>query len=106
MPEPIDQTLEKLLAYPDQAETGEDLFVVDVMRRVRRERRTRKLILSLFGGVGALFGLAGAVMLSDSIGSLFTETLSAMTLIQIPLFAAGAAAFYLWFMNDDLPLST
>lgn len=104
MPDPIDQTLEKLLAYPG-SETGDDLFVVDVMRRVRAERRRRRLILALFGGIGALFGLAGAVMLSGSINHVFTELLSARLLFQLPLFAAGAVAFYLWAMNDDLPLT-
>lgn len=106
MPDPIDQTLETLLSYPAPEASGDDLFVVDVMRQVRKERLTRKLILAAFGGIGALFGLAGAVMLSESIGILFTETVTSMTLTQVPLFAAGAAAFYIWFMNDDLPLNT
>ena len=106
VPDPIDKTLETLLAYPDREAAGDDLFIVDVMRHVQKERRTRKLILYLFGGIGALFGLAGAALLSDSIGGLFTETVNAMSLTQLPLFAAGAAAFYIWVMNDDLPLNT
>lgn len=105
MPDPIDQALEKLLAYPEAA-SGGDLFVVDVMKKVQAERRRRRLILTGFGGIGALFGLAGAVMLSDSISNLFTELLPASLLFQLPLFAAGAAAFYIWAMNDDLPLGT
>lgn len=106
MPDPIDQTLEKILAYPDPAPSNDDLFVVDVMRRVRKERRTRRLILALFGGIGAIFGLIGAVLLSEGISNLFTNTVSAITLAQIPLFAAGAAAFYIWFMNDDFALGS
>lgn len=101
MPDPIDQTLERLLAFP-QAEAGDDLFVIDVMRRVRAERRRRRIILIAFSGIGAAFGLAGAVMLSDPISRLFTELMPDRLLLQLPLFAAGAVAFYSWFMNDDL----
>lgn len=106
MPDPIDQTLEELLAYPDPDATNNDLFVVDVMRQVRKERRTRNFILLLFGGIGALFGLAGAMMLSDGISRFFTEILPITTLAQIPLLAAGAIAFYIWFMNDDFSLNS
>ena len=53
MPEPIDRKLEELLAYPEQESGNDDLFVVDVMRRVQKERRTRKLIIGLFGGICA-----------------------------------------------------
>jgi hypothetical protein len=105
MPDPIDQALEKLLAYPETG-SGGDLFVVDVMKKVQAERRRRRLILALFGGIGALFGLAGAVMLSGSISHVFTELLPNRLLFQLPLFAAGAVAFYVWAMNDDLPLGT
>lgn len=105
MPDPTDRKLKELLAYREPAE-NEDLFVVDVMRKVRGERRKRKLILASFGGIGALFGIAGAVMLSDGISRVFTEAIPTMTLAQVPLFAVGAAAFYLWFMNDDLALGS
>ncbi len=105
MPDPMDQKLEELLAYPDPDNHGDDLFVVDVMRQLERERRTRKLILFLFGSVGAVFGLIGALLLSGSISQLLTETVSAMAWTQLPLFAAGAVAFYTWFMNDDLHVS-
>lgn len=104
MPEPIKQNLEELLCYPKQ-DVGDDLFVVDVMRQIQKQRRTRKLILVLFGGIGALFGLLGAILLSADISRLFTETLTVTTLMQLPLFAAGASALYIWFMNDDLSIS-
>lgn len=104
MPDQIDQTLEELLGYNDQ-EIGDDLFVVDVMRQVQKQRRTRRWILFLFGSIGALFGLAGALMLSDGISMFFTEILPTTALMQLPLFAAGIAAFYIWFMNDDLTLN-
>ena len=100
----FEQELETLLEYSESPQ-GE-AFIMDVMRSVKRERRTRKLILWAFGLVGALFGLAGAVMLSDSITRLFTFTVSipATETMQVVLFIVAAAAFYIWFMNDDLPL--
>ena len=103
MPDPFDETLEEMLAYPEK-DSSEDLFVVDVMRRVRAERRRRRVILFLFGGIGALFGVAGAVMLSGAIGQLFTGVLSSTVLMQLPLFAVAAIAFYIWVMNDDLAI--
>ena len=105
VPDPTDQRLENLLAYPEPREK-DDRFVVDVMRQVRKERRTRKAILAAFGGIGAVFGIAGAVLLSDGIGQVFTQVIPAMTLTQVPLFAVGVIAFYLWFMNDDLALGS
>jgi hypothetical protein len=103
MPDKTDTMLEELLAYPS-TDSSEDLFVVDVMRKVQKERRNRRLILWAFGGIGALFGVAGAAMLSDAIGQLFTGTVSSTFMMQLPLFAVGAAAFYSWIMNDDLTL--
>ena len=104
MPDAMDQKLEQLLSYDDAGTPGDDLFVVDVMRQLAKERRTRKFILLLFGGIGAVFGLIGAILLSDGIQHVLTETVSATAWFQVPLLVAGAAAFYIWCMNDDLPL--
>ena len=107
MPDPsFDQELETLLEYSESPQP--EAFTMDVMRRVKREQRTRKLILWVFGLVGALFGLAGAVMLSGSITRLFTFTVTipATETMQVVLFIMAAAAFYIWFMNDDLPLDS
>jgi hypothetical protein len=100
----FDRELEALLEYSESPQP--EAFTMDVMRSVKRERYSRKLILWAFGLVGALFGLAGAVMLSDSITRLFTFTLNmpATETMQVVLFVVAAAAFYIWFMNDDLPL--
>ena len=58
MPESIhDRELNQLLGYRDTL--PEDAFVLDVMHRVQRERRKRRVILAVFGLVGALFGVAG-----------------------------------------------
>ena len=100
----FDRELEALLEYSDSPQP--EAFTMDVMRGVKREQLTRKLILWIFGLVGALFGLAGAVMLSGSITRLltFTVTMPATETMQVVLFIVAAAAFYIWFMNDDLPL--
>jgi hypothetical protein len=100
----FDQELEALLEYTESPQP--EAFTMDVMHSVKRERHIRKLILWAFGLVGALFGLAGAVMLSDNITRLFTFTLNmpATETMQVVLFVVAAAAFYIWFMNDDLPL--
>ena len=102
--ESFERQLEALLKYDEPAH--DDTFAVDVMRTVRREHRQRKLILWIFGLVGALFGLAGAVMLSDSITRLFTFSLEmpARETMQVVLFIVAAVAFYTWFMNDDMSL--
>lgn len=106
MPEThIDDTLERILAYPPAFDGPDtDRFVVEVMARLRRERRRRRAILFVFGLVGALFGLAGAALLADPLGRLFTETLSADRIMQAALLVCGAAAFHVWLMGDDLPL--
>lgn len=101
MPDAFDRKLEELLAYPPPEAPGDDLFVVDVMREVRGQKRRRQVILGVFGGIGAAFGLAGAALLSDAIGGLFAQHISLSALTQLPLLLAGAAAFYAWFMNDD-----
>ena len=102
---PFDRELEALLEYTESPQP--EAFTMNVMRSVRREQRTRRLILWAFGLVGALFGLAGAVMLSGSIARLFTFTITmpAMETMQVVLFIVAAVAFYTWFMNDDLPLN-
>lgn len=101
MPDAIDRKLQELLSYPEPRAPGDDPFVADVMQEVRAEKRRRQAILGAFGGIGAVFGLAGVAMLIDDIGALFVRDISAMALTQGTLFLAGAAAFYNWFMNDD-----
>jgi len=98
---PLDSKLDQLLEYRE--EPVEDEFVLDVMHAVGRQRRLRKMILATFGLVGAAFGLVGALMLSDSITQVFSN-LPAMGIMQTVLLLCGVAAFYTWFMNDDLSL--
>jgi len=104
VPDTFDRELEQLLQYSETPQP--EAFVMDVMRGVRREQRTRKIILWAFGLIGALFGLSGALMLAGPVSGLFTFSLAlpAMETMQVTLFIVGAAAFYLWFMNDDFSL--
>jgi hypothetical protein len=97
-----DRSLEQLLEYGDTLEA--DGFVAGVMTAVKRERRTRKVILFIFGLAGALFGLAGAVMLADPISRLFSFSiqLPVMETMQWVLAIVGLVTFYIWFMNEDL----
>jgi hypothetical protein len=55
-----------------------------------------------------LFGLVGAVMLSGPIARLFTFSFSlpATETTQFALFIVAAAAFYTWFMNDELSIGS
>lgn len=97
-----DLALDRLLGQRE-ALPGDE-FVLQVMHRVQRERRRRRLILSVFGVAGALFGVLGAYQLAGPIAGLFAA-LPATGLMQGMLLAGAAAAFYTWFMNDDLSLS-
>lgn len=94
--------LDRLLGHRE-ALPGDE-FVLKVMHRVQRERRRRRLILSVFGLTGALFGLLGAYQVAGPIAALFAA-LPPTGLMQVALLAGAGAAFYTWFMNDDLSLS-
>ena len=95
----LDRLLGQREAVPD------DQFVLTVMHRVRREQRNRKLILFVFGLLGAGAGLLSAALLAEPIARLFTG-LPATGIMQAALVAGATAAFYVWFMNDDFSLST
>jgi len=104
MPEQTqNHALDRLLELRDDL-SGDD-FVLGVMQRVRHERRSRKVILMVFGLVGAAFGLTGAVLLADPIARLFTS-LPLTGTMQAVLVVVAAAAFYGWIMNEDISLHT
>jgi hypothetical protein len=100
----FERELEDLLGYSEAPKS--DVFVANVMRNVERQKRLRRVILWSFGLIGALFGLAGAVMLSGPVNRLFSfpAGLPAMETMQLVLVVVAAAAFYAWFMNDDWSL--
>lgn len=104
VPDPsIDNSFEDLLTYRDSPES--ETFVLDVMQGVRRQQKIRSLILSIFGTIGALFGIAGAVMLSDPITWLFTEVMTPTGIMQSVLGVVAVVSFYTWFMNEDLSIA-
>jgi len=98
-----DHELDQLLGFRESLPA--DAFVLDVMHRVRSERRRRKWILLGFGLAGAGFGAAGAVLLSDPISQFFTS-LPLTGTMQAVLVAVAAVAFYGWFMNEDVSLGS
>jgi hypothetical protein len=95
--------LDQLLEYKDEPQADE--FVSKVMLGVKRQQRTRKLILWVSGLTGALFGVTGAAMLSDSITRLFTVAMSANSALPVSLAIIGVLAFLAWLLNDDMSLS-
>lgn len=104
MPETIrDRELDQLLGYRETLPA--DAFVLDVMHRVQREQRSRKLILATSGLAGAAFGVAGAFLLSEPIARFFTNLPSTGTM-QAILVGVAAVAFYGWAMNEDVSLDT
>jgi hypothetical protein len=100
--ETLERTLEQLLAYPERTASADDAFVDSVMRQVGRQQKIRKIILYVFGFVGAVFGAIGATLLSGKITWLFTEVLNGTLMMQAVLLVIAAGAFYIWFMNDEL----
>lgn len=97
-----DQLLDAWLEY--QEPVPADAFILEVMRRVRREQRRRHLILCLCGLVGVGFGLAGALLLAGPVAGFFSQ-LPVIGTMQAVLLAVAAMAFYVWSMNEDLGLS-
>jgi hypothetical protein len=98
-----DRELDRLLGFHETPPA--DAFVLEVMHRVQREQRVRRLILWIFGLIGAAFGLTGALLLSDPIAQVFTK-LPLTGTMQAVLVAVAAVAFYGWIMNEDISLVT
>ena len=98
-----DRELDSLLGFHENP--APDDFVLDVMHRVQHERRSRRLILACFGSIGAVFGLIGAVLLSDPITRILSNLPPTGTM-QAVLMGVAAVSFYAWFMNEDLSIGT
>ena len=104
MPESMqDRELDQLLGYRDTVQA--DAFILGVMHRVQRERRSRRVILAVFGLIGAVFGMAGALLLSEPIARVFTS-LPLTGTMQAVLVGVAGVAFYGWAMNEDISLDT
>lgn len=92
--------LDQLLEYYETPETGE--FVADVMKGVQREQRIRRLVLWGLGAVGAAFGVAGVMLLSEPFNRLF----SGMEVLPVSLCVLGAVAVLGWLLHEEVGLST
>jgi hypothetical protein len=97
-----EQLMETLLPYTD--EPPDAGFTATVMQTIKREQRTRKAILLISGVIGALFGLAGAVALSDSISRFFTLSLSPTSSLPVSLAILAVLLFLGWLLNDEMQL--
>lgn len=89
----------QLLEYSDPP-SGE-AFVTGVMRTIRRERRIRKTILFISGSIGALFGIAGATTLSDSMVQFFTTIFPASSSLSVSVAILATVLFLGWLLNDE-----
>jgi hypothetical protein len=95
--------LDQLLEYT-QSPPAED-FVDSVMQRVKREQRIRKLILVVTGLTGAIFGVTGALMLSDSITQLVSRVPSGNGALPVGIIIMGVVGVVTWLLNDDIDLA-
>ena len=98
----LEARLDRMLAFDSPPQ--DDRFVVDVMSQVRKERQSRRWILAGSGAVGAAFGLAGALMLSDSVGALVRGSLETAGPLLVGLSAAAALGGLAWLLYDDSSL--
>jgi len=91
----LDEILEYHQTPPD------DTFVVDVMHQIKRQQKTRKLILLGSGVIGGLFGIAGATMLSGPIARLVAPLAVGDTALPLGLALLSAVAFLVWLLQDE-----
>jgi uncharacterized membrane protein len=88
--------LDEILEYHETLE--DDNFVAGVMKRVRRQQRMRRLILTATGMVGAVFGATGVLMISDSINRLITDA----NVLPVSIALVGLAAFLAWLFQVEV----
>ena len=88
--------LDEILKYHETPE--DDNFVAGVIKRVQRQQRMRRLILTATGLIGASFGAVGVLMISDSISRLMTDT----NVLPASVAVVGLAAFMAWLFQDEV----
>ncbi len=91
--------LDELLGYHQTP--AADTFVADVIKGIERQQKTRRLILLGSGVIGGLFGIAGAVLLSDSIASLLAQLAAGDAALPLGLAAMSVVAFLAWLLQDE-----
>ena len=95
--------LDELLEYHQTP--SDDTFVVDVMKEIKRQQKTRKLILLGSSVIGGLFGVVGATLLSDSIARLVAQLASGNAALPLGLAAMSAVAFLTWLLQDETKMT-
>ena len=88
--------LDEILKYHETPE--DDNFVAGVIKRVQRQQRMGRLILTATGLIGASFGAVGVLMISDSISRLMTDT----NVLPASVAVVGLAAFMAWLFQDEV----
>ena len=94
------QSLEQWLEYHDSPLPP--AFVEKVMDKVRRQRRMRRLILGSAAVVGTSFGIAGAVILSDSINRLLLQAMSSSSMLPAVATIAAVLILLTGLLSDEL----
>jgi len=88
--------LDEILEYHETPE--DDNFVAGVMNNVRRQQRIRRLILTVTGMTGAVFGTTGVLTISSSISQLMNDA----NMLPVSLTLVGVAVFLAWLFQDEV----
>ncbi len=87
--------LDDLLKYHDNPEP--EGFTNRVMKRVKRQQRLRRLILWSTGLVGAAFGAAGVLLLSEPLERVFSD----VGVLPVSVGAVLIVGFMAWLLQDE-----
>ena len=88
--------LDEMLKYHESPQ--DDSFVTGVVKGVQRQQRMRRLILTVTGVVGACFGAAGMLMISDSVNRLITDA----NVLPVSVALVGLVVFMAWLFQDEV----
>lgn len=88
--------LDEILEYHETPQ--DDNFVTGVIKGIQRQQRMRRLILTATTVVGASFGVAGMLMISDSVNRLITGT----NALPVSVALVGLVAFMAWLFQDEV----
>ena len=87
--------LDELLKYHETP--AKDDFTAQVMKRVQRKQRQRRMILWGSGLVGAAFGAIGVLTLSKPLGELFANSGP----LPVSVGVVAAIALVAWLLQDE-----
>lgn len=88
--------LDEILEYHETPQ--DDDFVAGVIKGVRQQQRIRRLILTATGILGGSFGVAGMLIISESLGRVITDT----NVLPASVALVGLAAFMAWLFQDEM----